>query len=94
MAAASLRATRQEARWGEIGRITATPAKILGSLATSMGLQLASASFAAVAMEAVDQAWTRDPFDRLIVGQAIADKARLLTKDDAIRRHFRAAFWD
>ena len=37
--------------------------------------------------------WTRDPFDRLIVGQARASRLGLITKDRQIRRHFDGAFW-
>ncbi len=38
-------------------------------------------------------AWTRDPFDRLIVANAMADGARLVTADETIRRHFAGAVW-
>jgi PIN domain nuclease of toxin-antitoxin system len=37
--------------------------------------------------------WTRDPFDRLIVAQAMGKNFRLLTKDAGIRRHSSLAFW-
>ena len=37
--------------------------------------------------------WVRDPFDRLIVAQAIANEAPLVTKDEKIRRHYRRAVW-
>lgn len=38
--------------------------------------------------------WTRDPFDRLIVANAIADRAKLVTSDETIRAHFKDAVWD
>jgi PIN domain nuclease of toxin-antitoxin system len=38
--------------------------------------------------------WTRDPFDRIIVAHADVVSAPLLTKDQAIRRNYRRAFWD
>ena len=38
--------------------------------------------------------WTRDPFDRLIVAQAIAADGFLLTKDRTILNHSVAALWD
>jgi PIN domain nuclease of toxin-antitoxin system len=41
----------------------------------------------------LQQHWTRDPFDRLLVGHALARGAPLLTKDRLIRRHFRQAIW-
>jgi PIN domain nuclease of toxin-antitoxin system len=49
--------------------------------------------FTDVSAASLHQQWTRDPFDRLIVGQAIARGAKLVTKDRLIRRHFRGAVW-
>ncbi|CAC9532590.1 hypothetical protein BHECKSOX_1240 [Bathymodiolus heckerae thiotrophic gill symbiont] len=37
--------------------------------------------------------WTRDVFDRLIVAQAMADKAELITKDGNILKHYNKAVW-
>ena len=37
--------------------------------------------------------WTSDPFDRLIVGDAVASSARLLTKDERIRAQCELATW-
>ena len=37
--------------------------------------------------------WTRDPFDRLIVAEAMLAEAGLVTKDRLIRKHFAAAIW-
>jgi PIN domain nuclease of toxin-antitoxin system len=37
--------------------------------------------------------WTRDPFDRLIVGNALADGAVLLTRDRQILERCRSAAW-
>jgi PIN domain nuclease of toxin-antitoxin system len=39
------------------------------------------------------QKWVRDPFDRLIVAQASANDAPLITKDEKIRRHYKRAIW-
>lgn len=33
-------------------------------------------------------AWTREPFDRILVAQAAVEKNILLTKDSAIRKHY------
>lgn len=38
-------------------------------------------------------AWTRDPFDRLIVAYASLAQASLVTADHLIREHFSAAVW-
>jgi PIN domain nuclease of toxin-antitoxin system len=45
----------------------------------------------AIAVERVQ--WTRDPFDRLIVAQALLHDAPLITKDEHIRRHYAGALW-
>ena len=42
---------------------------------------------------AMELSWTRDPFDRLIVANAITDGVRLLTVDENIQKHFQNAFW-
>ncbi|MDP2432311.1 MAG: hypothetical protein Q8O33_09780 [Pseudomonadota bacterium] len=43
------------------------------------------------AAERID--WTRDPFDRLIVAQAMAADAALVTADHLIRDRFPGAVW-
>ncbi len=47
----------------------------------------------AVVAHARAQTWTRDPFDRLIVGQAAAGDAQLVTRDAEIRAHYARAVW-
>ncbi|CAN5501715.1 hypothetical protein BH23ACT3_BH23ACT3_09460 [soil metagenome] len=37
--------------------------------------------------------WTRDPFDRLIVADAIAAATPLLTRDDTIHANCDVAIW-
>ncbi len=37
--------------------------------------------------------WTREPFDRLIVGEAMALKLRLITSDRLILKHYKKAIW-
>jgi PIN domain nuclease of toxin-antitoxin system len=54
---------------------------------------LSDLPFAAVAARAHTLAWTRDPFDRLIAGEAAVAGARLVTRDDLLSRHFHAALW-
>jgi PIN domain nuclease of toxin-antitoxin system len=50
--------------------------------------------FADVVATALRLDWTRDPFDRLIVAQAIAEDANLATRDRVVRRNFKGAIWD
>ena len=63
------------------------------SLAAQLGLRVCDLPFPAVIESALDLRWTRDPFDRMIVGQAVLAGSTLLTKDRAIRKHFRKATW-
>ena len=77
----------------EIGRIRHGPTRVLASLRSDLGLSMSELPFAAVAARARAYSWTRDPFDRLIAAQAAAARARLVTRDDLLRRHFRLALW-
>lgn len=62
-------------------------------LGHSIGLRLCPLPFDIVVRAAVRQSWTRGPFDRLIVGQAAARDAPLITKDRTIRRHYPFRVW-
>lgn len=77
----------------EIERLTVPALQIIETLSTSIALQVSSVQFYEVVMEAILQEWTRDPFDRLIVGQAKAENIRLLSRDDTILKNFPLAFW-
>ena len=78
----------------EIGRIAEPAVVLLDDLARSVGLRVSDHPFSGVVAAARDVTWTRDPFDRLIVAQAIAEDARLLTKDQRILDHCERAGWD
>lgn len=78
----------------ETGKVLCKPRVICASLEQTVGLRSCDDSFAAVVRTSLDQTWTRDPFDRIIVAQAKLADAPLLTKDSAIIRHYRQAFWD
>lgn len=78
----------------ELGRLIDSPSLMLKELEKSLGLTLSADSFENVVLAAMRQTWTRDPFDRLIVAQAQLQSAPLLTKDEAIRKHYREALWD
>jgi PIN domain nuclease of toxin-antitoxin system len=77
----------------EIGRIRHGARRILATLRRDIGLSISDHPFASVAARAIGYRWTRDPFDRLIAAEAAAAGARLLTRDDGLRRHFSAALW-
>lgn len=77
----------------EIGRLTVGGATITGDLRERVGLVVSDLSMAAVVAAATPLDWTRDPFDRLIVGDALAASCGLLTKDATIRDHCSLARW-
>ncbi|MFH1940591.1 MAG: PIN domain-containing protein [bacterium] len=77
----------------ETDRITVPPHEIINSLAVDVGLRKCNQHFATVITHAVQIQWTRDPFDRLIVGQAAIQQMPLLTKDRSILSNYSMAFW-
>lgn len=77
----------------ETGRIDVSPSKILGALESEIGLSTCNLPFIRVVQQAELIHWTRDPFDRIIVGHAKAGGLALLTRDETIRRHFSKAIW-
>ena len=59
-----------------------------------LNVQVCTVPFAAVAEAALDEKWTRDPFDRMIVAQAKANGfSTLVTADEKIRNHYPAVIW-
>jgi PIN domain nuclease of toxin-antitoxin system len=68
-------------------------ASIREKLAKELDLGVSSATFAAVTEAALPLHWTREPFDRLIVANAIVDQARLITSDQLILANFSRAVW-
>ncbi|MCK5913822.1 MAG: PIN domain-containing protein [Desulfuromusa sp.] len=77
----------------EIGRISVGSAIIVETLSISVGLELCKLPFFQIITEAVTETWTRDPFDRIIVAHAKAQKAVLLTKDNSILKNYPLATW-
>ena len=77
----------------EIGRLSVTGSDIIGDLANRVGLRLSDAPMATVVQAAAPLTWTRDPFDRMIVADAQAAGAALITKDREIHRNTTIATW-
>lgn len=77
----------------EIERLTVTGADIVADLRERIGLSASTETFGAVVAAAASLHWTRDPFDRLIVADALASGASLITKDAGIRDQCRHALW-
>ncbi|HEY5881776.1 MAG TPA: PIN domain-containing protein [Nakamurella sp.] len=78
----------------EIGRTGRPAITVLAELQRTIGLTISAATFADVVSAAADLHWTRDPFDRLISAQAIAENQQLLTRDRRIRANLSVARWD
>lgn len=78
----------------ELGRIRASSRQILTDLEARIGLEICGLAFDRVIAHALEESWTRDPFDRIIVGQARVQNAGLVTKDDEIHRHYRGTVWE
>ncbi|MGA2278443.1 MAG: PIN domain-containing protein [Terracidiphilus sp.] len=78
----------------EIKRIKLPASDIQRKVEYELGVRLCSLPFAAVASAALDEKWTRDPFDRMIVANAKANGfAWLISADEAIRKHYPRAIW-
>jgi PIN domain nuclease of toxin-antitoxin system len=78
----------------EIERISVEPNEILDALGRELQLKECNLPFRDVVNASLRESWTRDPFDRLIVGQANLRGAPLLSKDETIRANYSDAVWD
>ena len=67
--------------------------EIVDDLGARIGLARSTAAFGDVVRAEQGLPWTRDPFDRLIVGDAIATSSQLVTKDEIIRDRYELAAW-
>jgi PIN domain nuclease of toxin-antitoxin system len=78
----------------ELRRVSFPASEIIGNLARTVGLVVSDAPWNHVVAVAAGLSWTRDPFDRLIVANALAAGCRLVTADERIRQHCQAAIFD
>jgi PIN domain nuclease of toxin-antitoxin system len=77
----------------EIGRTNESGKTVVDDLAARIGLMISNTPFLQIIAAARELSWTRDPFDRIIVGHAIADDCKLITADASIAASFSGAFW-
>lgn len=77
----------------EIGRLGPSALSVMAALRKDIGLKVCELPFSTVVEQALAEKWARDPFDRLIVAQAKANQAPLITKDEIIRQHYRRSVW-
>jgi PIN domain nuclease of toxin-antitoxin system len=77
----------------ETGRTSTSGEVVVQDLQQRIGLRICEAPFPQVVLAGIAHSWARDPFDRLIVGQAALSDRPLVTKDENIRSHYRRAVW-
>jgi PIN domain nuclease of toxin-antitoxin system len=59
-----------------------------------IGVRVCDLPFLSVASAALDEKWTRDPFDRMIVAQAKANGvAPLVSADEEIKKNYPRTVW-
>jgi PIN domain nuclease of toxin-antitoxin system len=70
------------------------PREIYHTIHVDFGVRMCGLPFAKVVDAAIDVGWTSDPFDRMIVAQAQANRDSLLiTKDELIRERYPRSVW-
>jgi PIN domain nuclease of toxin-antitoxin system len=78
----------------EIARIRHSARDIQRKVEHELGVRICELPFAEVAEAALDEKWTRDPFDRIIVAQAKANGlAWLISADEQIAEHYPRTIW-
>ena len=78
----------------EINRITLTSQDVLLKLRAELGVEVCDSSFSSLIAIAVNEKWTRDPFDRIIVSHAKANGlSPLISSDEAIQKNYVKTVW-
>lgn len=77
----------------ETGKTDRPGQEVTGDLAQRIGLRFCTKPFSEVVAAALEQDWTRDPFDRIIVGQAALSGSDLLTRDELMLQNYSRALW-
>lgn len=78
----------------ELNRIKLPARDIRLKIEHEIGVRVCDLSFLSVASAGLDEKWTRDPFDRMIVAQAKANGlALLVSADEEIRNHYPRTAW-
>ena len=78
----------------EIRRILLSAEAVRLKLEHELGVIVCQLDFAAITNAALNEKWTRDPFDRLIVANAKANGlSPLISADEEIRSNYPRAVW-
>jgi len=73
----------------EIGKIKKGPDEILSALSDSIDLRIDDIPLTDLVETAIGEKWTRDPFDRMIVGHAKKRNAVLISADHNIAKRYK-----
>jgi PIN domain nuclease of toxin-antitoxin system len=78
----------------ELNRTKISSRDVLRNVEHEIGIRVCGLSFLSVANAGLDEKWTRDPFDRMIVAQAKANGlALLVSADEEIKSHYPRTAW-
>ncbi len=78
----------------EIGRLTVGASDILSDLSQKIGLKVCQFPMSAIVASALTIKWTREPGDRLIVANAMANnEAPLISSDRSIQKNYANTIW-
>ncbi|MBI5141619.1 MAG: PIN domain-containing protein [Nitrospirae bacterium] len=77
----------------ETGRVGIPGKIVVSELGERIGLGVCSKPFLKIIACALQQNWTRDPFDRIIVAHAALDDSVLVSRDRAIADNYSRTFW-
>ena len=78
----------------ELNRIKLPARDVRLKIEHEIGVRVCDLSFLSVASAGLDEKWTRDPFDRMIVAQAKANGlALLISADEEIEKHYPRTAW-
>lgn len=78
----------------ELGKTKFNARDLFKKIEHEIDLRLCDLPMATIASAALDEKWTRDPFDRMIVANAKANGfAWLVSADETIARHYPRTVW-
>jgi PIN domain nuclease of toxin-antitoxin system len=78
----------------EVQRLKLPSRDVQRKVEHEIGVRVCDLPFPSVANTALDEKWTRDPFDRIIVAQAKANGfAFLISADEEIAEHYPRTIW-
>lgn len=77
----------------EIKKVNDNAKNVVEYLAEKINLQVDECGFAEIMEYALREAWTRDPFDRIIAAHAKMRNALLVSADREIKRRYKKTVW-